>query len=391
MRGSALAASAKSARTPEEFAALFRAFMSLTDELARSDQFESAEKAAASAVQHARNIKDPELISRATTRAKEIAEARTLHQSMKSVMAVQARNPDDPAANLEIGRFLCFVKGAWDLGLRFMVKGSDPVLKSLAEKELAFPAQVGDRVALADGWYDLAEKEKSPLKKTQLLAHAKGIYESALPDAVALVRARIEKRLSELESVGPAVARVDLLKTLDPKKDAVHGAWKLENQALVSPMEGFARILLPYVPPAEYDLTLLVERKGVAPDKTAGGLYVGLVANEKQFGAEIDAGLRWTGIWLSEGGGSLGPKVQDNSLTEGRTHTIVYKVRTSKVEIRVNGAAVIDWSADYSRVWTHPGWRVPDSRVIYLGAHKATYSFKQVTLQPVSGTGKPTR
>jgi hypothetical protein len=30
-------------------------------------------------------------------------------------------------------RFLCFVKGNWDLGLRFIVKGSDAALKSIAE------------------------------------------------------------------------------------------------------------------------------------------------------------------------------------------------------------------------------------------------------------------
>jgi hypothetical protein len=206
LKNAALVAAGKTAKTPEEFFSLTEALLRLVDDLVRADQDDPADKAAASALQFARKTNDAELLARATTRSKEVAEARTLFQSMKSVLETQARSPDDPGANLEIGRFLCFVKGSWDLGLRFMVKGSDAALRALAEKELAFPTQSGDRVALADGWYDLSEKEKSPLRKSQLLAHAKSVYGSALPDATALLRAKIEKRLGELEAAGPAKA-----------------------------------------------------------------------------------------------------------------------------------------------------------------------------------------
>jgi hypothetical protein len=391
MRAAALAASAKAARAPEEFTSLSRAYLALTDEFVRADQFESAEKAAASALQHARVSRDADLIPKSTSRTKEVAEAKTLYQSMKAVMTAQARNPDDPAANLDIGRFLCFVKGSWDLGLRFIVKGSDLSLKALAERELSLPSQVADRVSLADGWYELGEKERSPLKKSQLLAHAKSIYESALPDSAALVRAKIEKRLADLESSGPGAARVDLLRVVDPRRDSVQGAWRIENQTLVSPMEAFPRIQFPYAPPSEYDLTLVVERKATIPGPDAGGLYAGLVGGEKQFGVEIDAGGKSSGIWVSEKGGTLGASVRGSFLSEGRAHSIVYKVRASKVEVRVDGSVVLDWPADYSKVWIHPSWKASDARVLYLGAYKATYIIKQVSLLPVTGSGKLTR
>jgi len=61
-----------------------------------------------------------------------------------------------------MGQFLCFVKASWDLGLRFLIKGSDAGLKALAEKELSIAANPAEQTAVADGWYELADKEKQP-------------------------------------------------------------------------------------------------------------------------------------------------------------------------------------------------------------------------------------
>jgi hypothetical protein len=206
LRSSGLASAGKNAKTPEEFGAVTSALLSLVDDLIRADQYDPSDKTIGLAAQLVRKSNDSGLSSRVATRQKEVSEAKTLFSAMKGALETQAKHPDDPAANLEIGRFLCFVKGSWDLGLRFIVRGSDPMLKSLAENELAVPVQAADRIALADGWFDLAEKEKSPLRRTQLQAHAKVIYEGALPDAVGVTRARIEKRLEQLKDVGPITA-----------------------------------------------------------------------------------------------------------------------------------------------------------------------------------------
>src|SRR5579859_4754655 len=48
-------------------------------------------------------------------------------------------------------------------------------IKGLAEKELALSAQPGERLAVADGWWDLAEKEKSPLRKGQMQRHCRSL------------------------------------------------------------------------------------------------------------------------------------------------------------------------------------------------------------------------
>ncbi len=196
MKNAALSAAGKNAKTPEESYAIASALLKLIDELVVADQYDPAEKAAASALQYARRSNDANLTSFSQTRSKEVGEMKTLYQAMKGTLEILAKTPDQPGANLEMGKFLCFVKGIWDLGLRFVVKGSDPALKSLAEKEMALPTQVGDLVGIADGWWDLADKEKSPLRRGQMILHAKSLYEIALPESTALVRAKIEKRLS---------------------------------------------------------------------------------------------------------------------------------------------------------------------------------------------------
>jgi len=183
------------AKTPAEFSALTKALLALADDLVAADQYDGADKAAASALQFSKRAGDAALVTRATTRTKEVAEAKGLYQAMKGVLETIAKAPDDPAANQEMGQFLCYVKGSWDLGLRFMAKGSEPTLKALAEKELSNPTEVAERVTLADGWWDLGEKEKSPLRKAQLQAHARFLYVGALADATGLLRAKIEKRI----------------------------------------------------------------------------------------------------------------------------------------------------------------------------------------------------
>lgn len=202
MKTGAITASAKAAKTPEEFAAIVEASTAIIEELIRADQYEAADKAAIAAVQHARRTNDAGIVARATSRSKEVAEAKTLYQGMKKILETLAKTPDDPAANSEMGKYLCYVKGSWDLGLRFLIKGSDAALKALAEKESSLPASSADRMAIADSWYDLTEKEKSPLRKNQLALHTKSLYQSALVDASSLARARIEKRLETLQ--GPA-------------------------------------------------------------------------------------------------------------------------------------------------------------------------------------------
>jgi hypothetical protein len=390
LKNSSLSAAAKSAKVPDEFLALVEALLRLITDLVTADQYDAADKTAALALQCARRANDPALVARCTNRSKEITEAKTLFQAMKSVLQTQAKNPDDPNANLEIGRFLCFVKGTWDLGLRFMSKGSDPVLKPLAEKELGSFAQPGELVGVADGWFDLAEKEKSPLRKSQLQAHARVLYEAALPSATALVRVKIEKRLEALTPValpgmpGPAV---DLLKLIDVKRPGVLGDWTCDGSSLVCtrPVQ-FNNVPIPYEPPEEYDLTIIVDRK-----EGADALYIGLAKGPVQFYCSVDDwGTTLTALGFVDGKNPKDneTKVMGKLLTNLKPSTIVCSVRKTEVTVTVDGKRILAYKGGYDRLTNMVELSIPNKRALFIGSAQCRYSITRISLTPITGQGK---
>ena len=389
MKTTALTGITKTAKTPEELTALVHGVLNLADELIPADQFDTADRLLSAAVQHAKKGSDAPLSARVATRSKEVAEAKTLYQAQKGVLQTLARNPEDPGGNLEMGKFLCYVKGSWDLGLRFLVKGSDPALKALAEKELSMVLQAAERTALADGWYELAEKEKSPLRKSQLSAHARTIYESALPEATALLRAKIEKRLETLGQTAPAAGPVDLLRLIDVNRDSVAGEWALNSRALLCNQKArFARIQIPYEPPDEYDVSLVVERKD------GFEVYLGLSRGPSQFYLAIDD---WGGT-LTAIGWIDGKHTRENEnlfrgrvLTNDKPSTVLCSVRKEGVSVTIDGKKITSFKGSFNRLSNSDVLGMPNPRAMFLGCNDGRCTFSRATLTPVSGQGKPAR
>lgn len=388
LKTTVLGTAGKAAKTPEEFAAVAEALLRLTDDQVAADQFDGAEKSSSAALQFARKTTDASLLPRATIRSKEVAEAKGLYRSMKSVLEAIAKNPDDPAANLEMGQFLCFVKGSWDLGSRFLVKGSDPSLKALAEKEDAGFGDSSGRIAVADGWWDLSEKEKSSLRKTQLVAHARALYEAALPDAPSLQRVKIERRLDAAEQLSPSAGPVDVLRLVDPNRDAVKGVWTLEGRALSSGAGvEFARISVPYLPPEEYDLTVMVERLS-----GEDSFYIGLASGNSQWFVAFDGWISTTnGIGLINGRNTDVNETRVKTSQVLKTHkpsSVVCSVRKDGTTVMVDGKKLIVYKGSVDHLSNADFLRMPNPRTLWLGANWCAFSVSKLVLTPVSGQGK---
>lgn len=71
-------------------------------------------------------------------------------------------NPDDPQANLLVGRYVCFVQGHWEEGLPMLARGSDPNLKDLASKDVDGPETPEAMADLADEYWDLPDTKQTP-------------------------------------------------------------------------------------------------------------------------------------------------------------------------------------------------------------------------------------
>ena len=389
MKQAALTTAGKTAGAPEEFAALAAALDKMVDEWIAADQYDPADKAANLAVQYARKSKDIALALRVQARVKEIADAKLKFKSMKHALETLAKTPDDPAANAEMGQFLCFVKGSWDLGLRFLAKGNDAALRALAEKELAYPAKADELVALADGWWDLAVKEKSPVRKSQLQAHLKGFYELASAEATGLVKTKIDKRLTDLEDA--QISGINLLRAIDPKVDGVKGTWTLEGRFLTGREEGAMTLMVPYVPPDEYDLTAVLTRRG-------GGdaITIGLVGGGSQFNLILDghAGVGGlSGLELIDGKyvNQHTESVKGRLVNMDQTVTVLCSVRKTGVTVMLDGKKLVEFLGNYNRLGLSTFYHVPNPKALILGGWGGKIEINKLYLNPVSGQGKRLR
>jgi hypothetical protein len=190
---------------PDQVASAIPLAEQLVDQAMAGDRYEIALAVATAASGAADKLQMParkEIEDRLSRRTREIRIIGPAYAAVKAAHQTLAKNPADPEANLAVGRWRCFYKSDWSTGLRLLAKGSDEKLKSLAVAELKSPTDAERQIALADGWWSLAEKE-SGVARDSLRRHAGGIYQVALPGlASALKKAEVGVRLKEIAVLG---------------------------------------------------------------------------------------------------------------------------------------------------------------------------------------------
>ncbi|HEY5311220.1 MAG TPA: protein kinase, partial [Pirellulales bacterium] len=140
--------------------AIAEAALSHVDDAKAAADFETAKQFADVALVAARKAKDSGLAKRSIEVTKGIATAKQQWDAWHKAQAVLTQTPDDPAANLAVGRYLCLVHGDWEQGLPHLAKGPDGPLKELAAKSQTPPEGAAALVSLGDQWWDEAEKHK---------------------------------------------------------------------------------------------------------------------------------------------------------------------------------------------------------------------------------------
>lgn len=364
---------------PEGLRRLTEARFKLIQEAIDQEQADLALHAAQASVATAKKTKEVTLTVRAEAMVRSATDYRSLLEKAKSAERTLDATPEDPPANLTWGEYLSLTKGQWEKGLAYMAKGPESPFKTLSLKELAAPPEAAELVAIADGWWDLAGKEKSAIRKVNLLAHAKVLYEKALPASSTLVRVKIQKRLAEVESKTAPENGVDLLRLIDPKKDAVEGTWEMQEGSLVSyPGGRGAKLQIPYLPPSEYDLKLVVQPKGsvhICVMLVGGGAQFMLVFQDKNCAIhQLDSETM----------------CYDNGFNSGKPVVVEISVRKSEVTVAADGRKLMGWAADWKRAVLQDYWGIPSPKALGLGGMQSA-TFSKVFLTPVSGEGKKLR
>lgn len=104
------------------------------------------------------------------------------------------QEPADADARLAVGRYLCFTKGDWSTGLPMLARSSDETLRTLAKADLRTRGDQHARIAVADGWRDLA-KTSEGLAHHRMIQHAEEIYRRVYPAVTGLARLKMEQKM----------------------------------------------------------------------------------------------------------------------------------------------------------------------------------------------------
>lgn len=173
--------------------------LSQVDLALRRDDFATATRLLKVADEAASKTKAAEKAHAAVaSRLKEVTGYRHDFQAYQDARTKLAAAPDDAAANLAVGKYLCFFHGRWAEGLPLLSKGSDARLKELAGKDLANPEPPEAQIAVGDGWWNLAESLPNR-EQTHAMLRAMIWYERAQPKAESFQREKVESRISKAQ------------------------------------------------------------------------------------------------------------------------------------------------------------------------------------------------
>lgn len=309
----------------------------------------------------------------------------------KSELALST-NPGDSKINHAIGSYLCFVKGEWDVGAEFLAKSDYRGLEKVMGWELKKPADTQSRYSLGEDWADLAKKaRKGSIERERFTGRARSWLEAALTDAKGLIRTHIEKRLTSLEPATAGGIGLDLLRMIDPKRDNASGEWSRNGQ-LISTSRTTGCLKIPYTPPEEYDITMIVK-----PKDGIDSVVFGLMKGNINFVAWIDNILqpnRYTGIQMVDGNAMTANKTtyKGKVLKANKTSTIIYSVRKNSVSITVDGEVKSKYEKSHGPLGSIKVLAPASYTGLYVAVFDTAMDIKKLTLTPISGgRGKKSR
>ena len=191
------------------------------------------------------------------------------------------------------------------------------------------------------------------------------------------------------ETAGPSdterLGEIDLIKLVDPVRDAVSGTWRRQDDLLISPKNEAARLQIPYLPPLEYDLRMVIQ-----PESGNHGVVLGLIAGGRQVVAVLGFKGEFSGLVTADSFQFPDPKTQHTGsvFPTDEPTTVICQVRKRRLKIQVGGEKVIDYQGDLGRLNAHEIWSVPNKGVLFIGSAISSYRFTKITLRPVTKAGR---
>lgn len=158
---------------------------------------------------------DPTSLAEIRAKASRIEMERIGAERVAPFIKTLATTPRDPAANLAVGRYYCFIKEDWDRGLGFLANGSSPHLRAAAALDLAGGNTPEKQIQIGNAWWSVSEGESGPAQLA-IRRRAVSAYKAATQggNVTGLEGVLVAKRIAAVEPAagtaaslgGPSVA-----------------------------------------------------------------------------------------------------------------------------------------------------------------------------------------
>jgi hypothetical protein len=298
LKVTAAGAVAKKMTAPAAFGTLAKLCVTASEEAVASDAYETALAAARA---HAARAKDAVLGVAIKHREKDVADLKSKYEPVRKAYETLKTAPDDAAANLTLGRHLCFSKGRWDDGLPHLAKGSDEGLQQLAKLDDADPKEDAAKLVVADGWWTRAQGEPEAVRPA-LRARSIRWYEACGPGLDAAAKKRVQERLLawRIEKSG------GWEDVTDPK---LWSGMPIKDGFVIDPRPAASATLkLSQFPKGDFDGVTVRLRFGVPRGK------LGVMPEYVKFSATVGGDTRASYVVVNQGDGSKWTKYTPSEL-----------------------------------------------------------------------------
>lgn len=207
MKTKALMTASKSVASAESYYTVVDSALVLLEDALNADNFEAAGRLVDTAEAAAIKLRNVPLVSSVRKRKDDVERLQQDYTKWKPFADVLAKNPKDPRANTEMGRYQAFRKGNWEVGLVLLSRGDDPVLRKLAALDLKSPKTAAQQVQLGEGWLAAAMKTEDPAR-THLLLRAYDWLQQSLYQLDENERRRVDKQMLAIMQQVPPEFRV---------------------------------------------------------------------------------------------------------------------------------------------------------------------------------------
>ena len=184
------------ARSVDERRQIVLEIIQASDEAIGESRIEDTTQLLRMALTMVARLKDAEL--RATIQQKQafVGELEKWIAKVQEAQQTLEAQPDDPEANLVLGRYSCFIRGDWETGLPHLARSSDDKLSHVAKMELEKPSTNDEYVQLCQNWAAVYEGEDDRFSKARIKDYVVGRIDPIVSKTKGAPRDALDAQLS---------------------------------------------------------------------------------------------------------------------------------------------------------------------------------------------------